>query len=224
MPAEECVQNETVVVVAAGEGPDVSAALPRTAAVIAADGGADRAAALGLDITLVVGDLDSVSEAVLGAAQRNGARVARYPEAKDATDLELALTEALALEPRRVLVVLSAGGRLDHLLSALLALAGPALSQTEVDALVGSSLVHVVRRERALDGEPGELLTLVPLHGSAEGVETEGLLYPLARETLGPGSSRGVSNVFTGERARVSLERGVLLAIRPGHPAGQAPT
>jgi thiamine pyrophosphokinase len=217
MPAEERVQQrETVVVVAAGEGPDVSAALPSAAAVIAADGGADRAAALGLDVTLVVGDLDSVSEAALTAVQRNGARVVRHPETKDATDLELALAEAVALEPRRVLVVLSSGGRLDHLLSALLVLAAPLLAPVEVDALVGESLVHVVRTKRTFVGEPGELLTLVPLHGRAEGVETAGLLYPLTRETLEPGSSRGVSNVVTGGEARVAVERGVLLAIRPG--------
>jgi thiamine pyrophosphokinase len=217
MPAEERVQREeTVVIVAAGGGPDVSRVLPRGATVIAADGGADRAAALGLDVALLVGDLDSVGEAALLAAERDGVRVVRHPEAKDATDLELALVEALALEPRRVLVVLSAGGRLDHLLSALLALAAPALAGVEVDALVGDALVHVVRGERTFVGEAGELLTLLPVHGPAVGVRTAGLLYPLVHETLEPGSSRGVSNVFTVDTARVAVERGILLAIRPG--------
>ena len=42
---------------------------------------------------------------------------------------------------------------------------------------------------------------------------------PLAGETLEPGSSRGISNVFAQAEARVSLEHGVLLAIRPGTPA-----
>jgi thiamine pyrophosphokinase len=32
---------------------------------------------------------------------------------------------------------------------------------------------------------------------------------------LEPGSSRGVSNVFAAEAARISLERGVLLVVRP---------
>jgi thiamine pyrophosphokinase len=217
MPAEERVQREeTVVIVAAGGGPDVSRALPRGAPVIAADGGADRAAALGLDVAVVVGDLDSVNETTLHAAERDGVRVVRHPEAKDATDLELALVEALALEPHRALVVLSAEGRLDHLLSAMLALGSAALADLEVDALVGDALVHVVRGERTFEGEAGELLTLLPIHGSAEGVRTEGLLYPLVHETLEPASSRGVSNVFTGDTARVTVERGILLAIRPG--------
>ena len=76
--------------------------------------------------------------------------------------------------------------------------------------------VHVIRGARSFDGAPGELVTLLALHGPAEGVTTEGLTYPLRGETLAAGSSRGVSNVFAAGTARVSVERGVLLAIVPG--------
>ena len=55
------VGTETVVVVAAGEGPATLPALPRDAVVIAADGGLDRSRALGLRADAVVGDLDSVT-------------------------------------------------------------------------------------------------------------------------------------------------------------------
>ncbi len=72
-----------------------------------------------------------------------------------------------------------------------------------------------MRGERTLRGAPGELLTLVPLGGAADGVTTDGLEYPLRGETLAPGTTRGVSNVFLETEARVTLERGVLLAIRP---------
>ena len=66
------------------------------------------------------------------------------------------------------------------------------------------------------DYAPGELVSLLPVHGAAERVTTEGLAYPLRAETLEAGTTRGVSNVFATETARVSLDRGVLLAIRPG--------
>ena len=202
-----------VVVVASGPGPDV--AVPDGGTVVAADGGLDRAAALGLEVDILVGDLDSVSSATLARAESAGTRIVRHPVAKDATDLELALDEAVALGARRVLVIASAGGRLDHLTASLLLLGAERYAELELDALVGDALVHVLRSARTLHGTPGELLTLLPLGGAAEGVTTSGLEYPLTGETLAPGSSRGVSNVFTSAEARVTLTRGILLAIRP---------
>jgi thiamine pyrophosphokinase len=74
----------------------------------------------------------------------------------------------------------------------------------------------VIRGERELGGQRGELCTLLAVNGPAVGVTTDGLEYPLRGETLEPGSSRGVSNVFEGEAARVEVEQGVLLAILPG--------
>ena len=201
-----------VVVVASGPGPDV--AVPDGGTVVAADGGLDRAAALGLEVDVLVGDLDSVSSATLARAEAAGTRIVRHPVAKDATDLELALDEAIALGARRVLIIASAGGRLDHLAASLLLLGAERYAALELDALVGEALVHVVRSARTLHGTPGELLTLLPLGGAAEGVTTSGLEYPLDGETLAPGSTRGVSNVFTSAEARVTLAEGILLAIR----------
>jgi thiamine pyrophosphokinase len=143
-------------------------------------------------------------------------RVVRHPAEKDATDLELALVEALAFAPARILVLAGVGDRLDHLLALLLALGSPRLASVGVDALVGGAQIHVVRGQRTFTGEAGELVSLLPLHGPAEGVWTEGLAYELRGETLEPGSSRGVSNVLTADTARVSVERGTLVAIRPG--------
>ena len=176
MPAEERVIEPDVVVVASGPGPAMT--LPRASTVVAADGGLDRAAALGLQVDVVIGDLDSASPNALANAEAAGARVVRHPIAKDATDLELALDEAVALRARRVLVVGSGDGRLDHLLASLLLLGSERYAQLELDALVGDALVHVVRSERRLRGAPGELVTLVALGGPAEGVTTAGLEYP----------------------------------------------
>ena len=162
------------------------------------------------------GDFDSISPAGLEALERAGTRIERHPPTKDATDLDLALGAAVALAPRRILVVGGAGGRLDHLLGELSLLASDVYAEIEVDALVGRATINVVRRERVLAGETGELISLLPLHGPAVGVTTEGLVYALRGETLLPGSSRGISNVFAEPEARISLGSGVLLAVRPG--------
>lgn len=220
MPAEEGVSKEIVVVVAGGDAPAPSAALavPLGALVVAADKGLEHALALGLEVTVAVGDFDSAAPEAVEVADAAGVRIVRHPHEKDATDLELALDLATAMSPERILVLAGTGGRLDHELAALLLLGSDRYAHSEVDAFVGGARVHVIRAERSLDGAPGELITLLALHGPAEGVRTEGLAYPLRDETLEAGSSRGVSNLFAASTARISLERGVLLAIRPGEP------
>jgi thiamine pyrophosphokinase len=218
MPAEEGVSNEVVVVVSGGEAPSRAAvsAVPEGAVVVVADRGLEHAKALGLEVALAVGDFDSASPETVAAAERAGVRIERHAAEKDETDLELALDAAIDLRPGRILVLAGRGGRLDHELSSLLLLAVEKYASAQIDALVGEAKVHVVRGARELEGAPGELLTLVPAHGAAEGVRTDGLAYPLRGETLDAGSTRGVSNVFVASTARVALERGVLLAIRPG--------
>jgi thiamine pyrophosphokinase len=219
MPAEERVQGQrsTIIVVAAGKAdPAVLERLPRGAAVVAADGGVDVARALGLEVAVAVGDFDSVTAAGLAAVEQAGGRVERHPQAKDATDLELALDAALDLGIDRIVVVGDSGGRLDHLLAGLLLLGHTRYAHIEIDAMLGPAGAHIVRTQRVLEGEPGELVSLLPLGGAAEGVVTAGLEYPLRGETLEPGSSRGVSNVFTGREARIAIARGVLAVLRPG--------
>ena len=114
-----------------------------------------------------------------------------------------------------------AGPRLDHLLSTLLLLGSEQFAPYELDATLGAGTAHVIRGGRSLAGEIGELISLFALHGPADGVTTKGLTFPLRDETLEPGSSRGVSNIFASPTARIEVDRGVLLALRPGtDPAG----
>ncbi|MSO94356.1 MAG: thiamine diphosphokinase [Thermoleophilia bacterium] len=211
------MKPRTVIVVAGG---DVSAALlpgvlPDADTVIAADGGVDRALALGLHIDVAVGDFDSVTPAGLSAAEAAGARVERHPTAKDATDLELALDAAIALDPTRIVVVGSDGGRLDHLLGSMELLGLERYAGAEIDAYLGAATAHVIRGSRTLVGVPGELVSLLPLHGAAEGITARGLEYELEGETLPAGTSRGVSNVFSASEARITVTHGCLLAICP---------
>jgi thiamine pyrophosphokinase len=208
---------QDVIVVAAGapSAEELPIGLPAAATVIAADGGIDRARTLGLPVDIAVGDFDSVTPDGLAAAEAGGARIERHATAKDATDLELALDLAAGLEPRRVLVIGAGGGRLDHLLAGLLLLGLDRYAALEIDALLGGARAHVIRGRRALTGVAGELVSLLALHGPATGVTTTGLAYPLHQETLLPGSSRGVSNLFAQPEAAITVEHGVILALRP---------
>jgi thiamine pyrophosphokinase len=212
-----------VVVVTGGDRPDAalveSLDLPVDGrVVVAADSGVAHAVALGLTVDVAVGDFDSLDPVVLEAVEAAGARIERHPEEKDATDLELALDVALGLAPERIVVLGGHGGRLDHFLANVLALAAPSLAGVGVEALVGEAVVSVVRPGPGIrfGGRPGQLVTILPVHGPARGVCTEGLRYPLAAEDLDVGTSRGVSNELVADRAAVSLTGGVALVVRPG--------
>lgn len=196
--------------------PSLADDLPGDAYVIAADSGLELAAALGLEVDLVVGDFDSVDREVLRRAEKAGAEIERHPEAKDRTDLAIAMDAAAARGPAEVVVVGGAGGRLDHLLGNVLLLAAEPYRDLDIRAHVGPATLYVVRREVAFEGRRGEYVTLVPLHGDAQGVTTTGLLYPLEDATLTAGSTRGVSNELVGGHATVRLTGGTLAVVRPG--------
>jgi thiamine pyrophosphokinase len=192
--------------------------VPDEAFVVAADVGLAEANRLGIRVDLLVGDLDSVAEADLESHVRAGGEVRRYPDDKDATDLDLALAEAMGAGAGRVTVVGGDGGRLDHVMGNALVLASPRYEGAEIDAVLGSARLHVVRGRRELEGEPGELVSLFAIGGPARGVRTDGLRWHMDGGVLEPGSSLGVSNRFLAHRAAVEVADGVVLAIRPGVP------
>ncbi len=207
----------TALIVAGGAPPDplVISALPTFDFGVAADGGADTAVVLGLRLDAVVGDMDSISDPTLSDLRAGGVDVRDYPTRKDQTDLELAFARVVEERPERIVVVGIGGGRLDHALANLAVLAADGYGEAEVEGLVGSARISVVRGARTLQGSPGETVSLLPVLGPVEGVTTDGLEYRLRSESLRPGSARGVSNRFVTGSATVTVEQGVLLAIQP---------
>jgi len=191
--------------------------LPAPRFVIAADSGLDHAVALGIDVDLVVGDLDSVSSDALRAAEQRGVTVERHPVDKDAIDTELAVDAALARGFEHLVIIGSAGGRLDQLLAGALLLGSPRLVALRVEAWIGDAYVTPVRAdERVVLQRPvGTTVSLLPIAGDAVGVTTTGLRYPLVDERLPTAITRGVSNVFATTTATVYVRTGLLLVVVP---------
>jgi len=204
------------------DGPAVRRALHEGAGalIIAADGGARLALACGLTPHLVVGDMDSLSEDDLADLRAHGAIIQRVTAEKDETDLELALLAAAERGAAWVRVLGAAGGRLDQTLANALLLTLDALTGRDVRLVAGQQTLWLIGPgEHALDGAPGDTISLIPLGGDARGVRTEGLRYPLRGETLRFGPARGVSNIIAAAGARVALDEGTLVVV---HTPGRA--
>jgi thiamine pyrophosphokinase len=218
--------EDTVIVVAGGirRGELKDAAIPPARYVIAADSGAATAFELGLRVNELIGDLDSASPELQARVEEAGGQIHRHPEAKDATDLELALAAAVTQEPppKRLIVLCGEGGRFDHVFGSIQLLASPSWAGADstgvrVEAIQGRTKITVIRGRAVIEADaPGELVSLFAVGGAARGVTASGLLYELRGLDLAEGSSRGVSNEFVQTRATVAVAEGVLLAIQPG--------
>ena len=194
-----------IVVVASGAlAPGDEAWLAGADAVIAADGGAAALDRLGRRPDRLVGDLDSAPAALIERLEAAGTRIDRHPVDKDASDTELAVRAAIDDGADQVDLLGATGGdRLDHELANLMLLADPAFAGIELRAIVGPTMVRVVRGGRRLtfSGGVGDLVTLLPIAGDGVGVTTTGLRWPLEMATLQMGRSRGLSNVVVGPDA-----------------------
>ena len=195
--------------------------LARAQLVIAADGGAAHVEAAGGQCDVIVGDQDSVRPETLDRARAAGADIRDFPTAKDATDGELALREALSRGATSITIVGALGGpRVDHLLANVALLAHPSLR--EVDAVIEDCRYRIwlVRGSSAWRGNPGDLVTLLAVAGDAHGVTTQGLRYALRDGTLRLGTSLGVSNEMKGTHAELSVANGSVLVIRGRQSGG----
>ncbi len=197
----------------------VRGVLARAQLVIAADGGAAHVEDAGGVCDVIVGDQDSALPETLDHARDTGADVLVFPIAKDATDGELALREALSRGATSITIVGALGGpRVDHLLANVALLAHPDLR--DVDAVIEDAAhrIWLAGGASSWRGAAGDGATLLAVGGDAHGVTTQGLRYALRDGVLPHGSSLGVSNEMTGPQAEISVAHGSVLVIHERKP------
>lgn len=181
--------------------------------VVAADSGLDLAERLGLTPTLVVGDLDSVSAEALARARAAGIPVERHPADKDQTDLELGISAALDRGAEEIVVLGGAGGRLDHLLANINAIASPVIG-VPIEAWLGQDLVVVVTDRWCGHLGGGRLLSVMAWGGPAI-VSEQGLRWPLDHVDLAAGSTLGISNEALGGPVEIVVHTGRIAVVLP---------
>ena len=218
-----------VIVLADGDAPDratLDAAWPGwavgTEVVIAADGGARHAEGLMLVVDTWVGDGDSIAADALDALASSGVTIRRASVAKDESDTELAVLEALTHDPAEIVIIGALGGiRFDHSLANVGLLAMPQLAGRAALLIDARTRIRLISAPDAaggavrmpLPGRLGDSVSLLPVGEGVVGVTTEGLEYPLADEPLPPGPARGLSNVRVTPHAAVTVRAGRLLVI-----------
>ena len=176
--------------------------------VIAADKGYEALEAYGVPPDLVVGDFDSLGH------RPSHPNVVQLPSVKDDTDMVYALREGLERGFRRFVLLGGVGGRLEHTLANLQALAW-LTAQGARGVLAGEGTVATVLRDERMTFPAGltGFWSAFCLSGKAEGVTLRNLKYELTDYTISADFPLGVSNEFLEEPAQVSVRKGALLAL-----------
>ncbi|MEN8040481.1 MAG: thiamine diphosphokinase [Actinomycetota bacterium] len=185
-----------------------------SALVIAADSGYDHARNHDIAVDLLVGDLDSVSSDGLAHARQAGVEIEEHPVDKDSTDLELAIRAARKRRATTIDIYAGEGGRIGHLLSIALLIAGAEASSVPIVWHTASGDVQAATSHRSvhLHGAAGQNVTVLPI-GEAHGVTTSGLRWTLDDSSLTRGTSLGVSNELSSTTATVEVSEGAVLVI-----------
>ena len=175
---------------------------------ICADGGANTAVRYRMKPRLVIGDLDSVRPRILKSLRHD--EILRRP-AQNSTDLEKAMTYAVGKKFTAITVLGATGGRIDHEVGNLSALAKFSRKAriTFVDEF--GMLISIGRRSQ-LRLLKGRLISLIPLT-ECKGIVTTGLRWNLHHETLRLGYREATSNIANATIVTVRVRSGEMLAF-----------
>ena len=192
-------------IVGAGDISGTRLVIPDGAFVIAADAGLKYLKDAGISADLIVGDFDSLGEIPPGE------NVIYHKPEKDDTDMLLAVREALKRGAQMIIIYGGLGGRLDHEYANIQTLAFVANSGARA-YLVGRGCVCTVIKDGgiAFDSNMEGTVSVFCHGGDAQGVNLEGLKYPLSDYPLTSDYPLGVSNEFAGQTSSVSVQNGLL--------------
>lgn len=185
-------------------------------AVVAADAAGEWCVTLGRVPDLVVGDFDSAQPGARERLADAGSKIERHPEAKDSTDLDLAITAALRRFGPPTVLTATFSERLDHTLAAVGSLLRAGVGARALEPFWSASPVHP-GHPLVLDIEAGTVLSLVAPCGAA-GVTITGVRWELHDARLASLSGLGISNAASGGRVRVCCVHGGLVLFVTNTP------
>ncbi len=212
---------QRIIIFANGDLPDLNKAhalMRSDDFIICADGGTHHALALGLTPNLVIGDMDSIEKQAWADLQAAKIPVELYPRDKNETDLELAITHAIELEPNEIIIIAALGGRLDQTIGNIALLTDLRLLTFNVRLDNGVEEIFFCRDQAQVQGRSGDIVSLIPWGNPVHDIQTQGLKWMLDNETLYPEKTRGISNELLGETAHIRISSGNLLVIHTRKP------
>jgi thiamine pyrophosphokinase len=184
------------------------------ARVIAADSGMKHAKTLALAPELWTGDFDSSDAALRDVFCSTPRQV--FPVAKDATDGEIAVSEAVRRGATEIILLGAFGGQFDHALAHATQLIGLAERQIKTFATSGNEEAWPLLKSVTLWQIPKATRVSIIGLTALRALSIIGVRWPLNECDVPLGSTLTLSNESTGDVA-ITLEQGrALVMLYPG--------
>ena len=189
--------------------------------VIAADRGMMAAKEIGIIPDYVVGDFDSGDGEVVSyfksLFETHGKPIVKaFNPEKDETDTELAISLALTLSPKDIVLLGATGTRLDHTLANIELLYKPLSGGVRTRIIDEHNVISIHDKDITIKrGEAfGAYFSLIPFTETVKGLSIKGAKYELENFILSSGCSLGVSNEFKKDKVRISFSSGIVILFQ----------
>ena len=182
--------------------------------IICADGGANHLKKMGILPHVIIGDFDSLSPQNKAFFEKKNLKIIKHPSDKDATDTELAADFAIEQNYNDITFIGVTGTRLDHTIANIFLLKKMAAFKIKCRIIDDNNEIFLVTDKITLTREKNSFVSIIPLTEKVEGITTSGLKYPLTNAEIKSGTSLGISNQFSEERALISLKKGILIVTK----------
>jgi len=192
---------------------NIRKAIPRIDYIICADGGIKHLSKFNLWPDLIVGDLDSAEIHALEYYINSGVKLKRFSPDKDKTDTHIAVECAVEAGAKHVTLLGALGSRFDHSYANIMLLYR--MRKSGMKAKIIDNHNHIVLSEEVIEieGDEGQLLSVLPFGGEAFIAETHGLKYPIINRVLPLDDPYGVSNVLSMPKAVIEVKSGCVLVV-----------
>lgn len=186
--------------------------------LITADKGLAFCEATGIFPTQIVGDFDTLGEALLPKYKALGIPVHKYNPEKDYTDTEIAVKLGMELNAGKITILgASEGNRLDHLFGNVLTMMIPQQEGIDCFMVDKHNRMRILTKPLDIKKEEqyGKYISLIPLTTDVHGVTLTGFKYPLwdHRFNVQTCGSLGISNELIEEVGKIEFRSGILLML-----------
>ncbi len=202
------MQSGICYIVGAGDFFEKTMELDPSDLLIAADGGYEKLNKIGIKPSIVIGDFDS-----LGFCPK-AENVITLPCEKDITDVAAAIDKGLEMGYGHFRIFGGTGGRLEHTIANIQNMIKLIKSGNKAEIMDEKRIITAIADgEVEFDESHRGFISVFSHSDTSEGVSETGFKYGLENAVLSNSEPLGVSNEFTGKKAKIKVEKGTLLII-----------